>query len=106
MFLGYNYRIMLKRLMIFGVSTALIVAVVLVVRSDKIHDTEGKGYDIKCTQSNEPSATMNSLICTAEHSQKAQGGQYDPNWWHIFIAWPEGIMTLPSESVSHTGYSS
>jgi hypothetical protein len=94
MFLGYNYRIMLKKLAIIVVTTALIVAVILVVRYDKIHDTEGKGYDVKCTQPSEPSATMNPLICTAEHSQKAENGKSNPPWWHVFFAWPEGITAL------------
>jgi hypothetical protein len=94
MFLGYNYRIMLKRLALIVCSTALIVAVVLVARYDKLHNTEGKGYDIKCIQSSEPSATMNSLICAAEHGQKAESGQYSPAWWHVFFAFPEGITAL------------
>jgi len=76
------------------VSTALIVAVVLVARYDKLHDTEGKGYNIKCTQPDDPAATMNNLVCTAEHSQKAESGEYDPMWWHVFFAWPEGITAL------------
>jgi hypothetical protein len=84
---------MLKWLTFVG-SAILVVAVVLVARYDKFHDTEGKGYDIKCTQSSDPSATMGSLVCTAEHSQKAKSGQYDPLWWHIFFTWPEGITAL------------
>jgi hypothetical protein len=81
---------MMKWLTIFG-STILIGAVILVVRYDEIHRTEGKGYDIKCTQSSEPSVTMNSLICTAEHSQKTKSSESGPPWWHVFITWPEGI---------------
>jgi hypothetical protein len=81
---------MLKWLTVFG-STILIGAVILVVRYDEIHHTEGKGYDIKCTQSSEPSATMNSLICTAEHSQKTKSSESEPPWWHVFFTWPEGI---------------
>jgi hypothetical protein len=72
----------------------LVGAVVLVVRNDQIHNTESKGYDIKCAQSGEPSATMNTLICTAEHSQKAENGKPDPAWWHVFFTWPEGITAL------------
>jgi hypothetical protein len=94
MFLGYNYRIMLKRLVMIACFAALIVTVILVARYDKLHDTEGKGYDIKCTQPSEPSATMNSLICTAEHGQKAETSEYGPAWWHVFFAWPEGITAL------------
>jgi hypothetical protein len=84
---------MLKWLTLIG-STILIVAVILVARYDKLHDTEGKGYDIKCTQSSEPSATTGSLICTAGHSQKAKSGEHDPPWWHVFFTWPEGITAL------------
>lgn len=93
MFLGYNFRIMLKWLTVLG-SSFLVLAVVLVAGYDKAHDTEEKGYDIKCTPSSEPSATTGSIVCTAEHSQKAKSGQRDSLWWHIFIAWPEGITTL------------
>jgi len=84
---------MLKWLTMFG-SAVLIATVVLVARYDKLHDTEGKGYDITCTQSSEPSATVGTLICTAEHSQKAKSGEYSPSWWHVFVAWPEGITAL------------
>jgi hypothetical protein len=84
---------MLRKLMMLGAGL-LILAVVLVVRYDKIHNTEGKGYDIKCAQSSEPSATVGSLICTAEHSQKAQNGESSSPWWHVFFAWPEGITAL------------
>jgi hypothetical protein len=84
---------MLKWLTVFG-STILIGAVILVVRYDEIHRTEGKGYDIKCAQSREPSATVNSLICTAEHSQETQSSESGPPWWHVFFTWPEGITAL------------
>jgi hypothetical protein len=84
---------MLKWLTIIG-SVVLIGTVILVARNDKFHDTEGKGYDIKCTESSGPPVTAGTLICTAEHSQKAKSGQYDPLWWHIFFAWPEGITAL------------
>ncbi len=84
---------MLKWLTTTG-GVIVIVAVVLVTRYDQFHDTEGKGYDIQCTQSSEPAATLGTMICTAEHSQKAKNGQYDPDWWHVFFAWPEGITAL------------
>jgi hypothetical protein len=76
------------------VSVFLIGAFVLMVRYDEIHNTEGKGYDIKCTQSSEPSTTMSTLICTAEHSQKAQSSESSSQWWHELLAWPEGITAL------------
>jgi hypothetical protein len=85
---------MLRRLIIVGGAVLVVVAVVLVVRYDQIHHTEGKGYDIKCTQSSDPSATMGSLICTADHSQKAKSGESDSPWWHVFFTWPEGITAL------------
>lgn len=72
----------------------LILTVILVARYDEIHNTEGKGYDIKCTQSSEPSAAVGSLICTAEHSQKTNNGESDSPWWHVFFTWPEGITAL------------
>jgi hypothetical protein len=80
----------------FGVAGAaiLIVAVVLVARYDETHDTESKGYEVKCVQSNDPSATAPSLVCTVEHSQKQMNGEYQPVWWHVFFAWPEGITAL------------
>jgi hypothetical protein len=84
---------MLRWLTIIG-STALILAVILVARYDKLHDTEGKGYDIECTQSSDPAAAAGSLICTAEHSQKAQSGESSSPWWHVFFAWPEGVTAL------------
>jgi hypothetical protein len=84
---------MLRWLMMIG-SPILILTVVLVARYDKMHDTEGKGYDIKCTQSSDPSATVGTLICTAEHGQQTKSGEYNPVWWHIFFAWPEGITAL------------
>lgn len=84
---------MLRWLTIF-VSVLLVGTVISVVRNDQIHNTQGKGYDIKCTQSGEPSATMNTLVCTAEHSQKAENSKPDPTWWHVFFAWPEGITAL------------
>ena len=37
---------------------------------------------------------MNDLVCTAEHSQKAESSKSSPPWWHVFIAWPEGITAL------------
>jgi hypothetical protein len=89
----YLFFIMLRWLTIFG-SVLLVGAVILVVRYDEIHNTEGKGYDIKCTQSSDPSATMGSLICTADHSQKAKSGESDSPWWHVFFTWPEGITAL------------
>jgi hypothetical protein len=73
------------------IATILIVTVVFVTRDDKFHNTEGKGYDIKCTQSSDPSATVGTLICTAQHSQKAKSSESDPPWWHVFFTWPEGI---------------
>jgi hypothetical protein len=84
---------MLKWLTIIG-TAALIITVIFVARYDKFHDTQGKGYDIKCAQPSDTAATVNYLICTAEHSQKIKSGEYDPVWWHIFFAWPEGITTL------------
>jgi hypothetical protein len=84
---------MLRWLGIVG-GTVLIVTVVLVARYDKLHNTEGQGYDIKCTQSSEPSATVSSLVCQAEHSQKTENGEANPPWWHVFFAWPEGITAL------------
>jgi hypothetical protein len=84
---------MLRWLTICG-SVLLIGTVIMVARYDEIHNTEGKGYDIKCTQSSEPSTTMGSLICTAEHSQKAESGKNDPPRWHEFFTWPEGITAL------------
>jgi hypothetical protein len=76
------------------VGTILIGTVILVARYDKINSTEGKGCDINCTQSSDPSAAVGSLVCTAEHRQKAKSGEYDPPWWHVFFAWPEGITAL------------
>src|ERR1700723_3337185 len=84
---------MLKKLTIIG-GTILILTAILVVRYDEIHNTEGKGYDIKCTQSSEPAAAVDSLICTAEHSQQAKSGESDSPWWHVFFTWPEGITAL------------
>lgn len=84
---------MLKLLTIGG-APILLAAVVSVTVYDKLHDTEGKGYDLKCTESSDPATTVGTLVCTAEHEQKAQTGQYDPMQWHVFIAWPEGITAL------------
>jgi hypothetical protein len=84
---------MLKLLAVTG-CLALLVTVGYVVRSDQVHDTEGKGYDIKCKQPSDPSAAVGTIVCTAEHSQKAQSGEYQPVWWHVFFTWPEGITAL------------
>jgi hypothetical protein len=84
---------MLKWLTISS-AAILIAALVLMVRYDQIHDTKDKGYDIKCTQSSDPSTTMNDLVCTAEHSQKAESSKSSSQWWHVFFAWPEGITAL------------
>jgi hypothetical protein len=80
----------------FGVTVVaiLISAVVSVTRYDEIHDTEGKGYEVKCVQSNDQSATAPYLVCTIEHSQKTKNGEYQPVWWHVFLAWPEGVTAL------------
>jgi hypothetical protein len=91
--LGYNFRIMLKWLAI-ALFAALIITVVLVARYDEIHDTEGKGYEVKCVQSNDPSMPVPSLVCTVEHGQKTKSGEYQPVWWHVFFTWPEGITAL------------
>jgi hypothetical protein len=84
---------MLKWLTIIA-GVILIGTVVCVARYDKLHNTEGKGYEIKCTESSDPAATTGTMICSAEHNQNAKSGQYDPFWWHIFFAWPEGITAL------------
>jgi hypothetical protein len=84
---------MLKWLIGFS-SFALIATVILVARHDKIHNTEGKGCQIKCEESSGPPDAPRALVCTSEHSQKAKSGENDPPWWHIFFTWPEGITAL------------
>jgi len=81
---------MLKWFGLTGIAL-LLAAVVLVTRYDKLHGTSGQGYDVKCVQPNDPSTVPVELVCTIEHSQKAQGSKYEPDWWHVFLAWPEGV---------------
>ena len=89
-FLGYNLRIMLKRLAILA-GAALIVAVISVAVYYQQRNAVGQGYDIKCIQDSQPSPASGSLACVINQSQNTQHGHSSPHWWDVLIAWPEGI---------------
>lgn len=73
------------------VSLVVVVAIVLVARFDEDHDATGKGYDIKCTQPNEPSSATTSLTCVANPEKNTDQSKGNPPQWHKLVAWPEGI---------------
>src|ERR1039457_385686 len=72
-------------------ATALIATVILVTRYDQNYDAGGKGYDIKCEQSSQPTAASASLTCTIHSSQNAEQGKPRSPWWDKLLTWPEGI---------------
>jgi hypothetical protein len=81
---------MLKRLLIPAVA-ALIVAVIVVAGYYQNHDTGTQSYDVECVQPSQPTAAAASLTCRINPSQNAQQGKTGPQWWHVLLAWPEGI---------------
>lgn len=70
---------------------AVIAAVVLVARYDENYDAGSHGYDIKCVQSSDPSATAASLSCAVSPQQETNRGQSGLQWWHKLLTWPNGI---------------
>lgn len=91
--MGYNWRIMWKRLAIFG-GAALIVAAILVAVYYQQHNAVGEGYDIKCVQPDQPSLAANSLTCEIHPSQNTEQRHTESHWWDVLITWPEGITAL------------
>jgi len=81
---------MRKRLTILG-WIALVAAIVLVARYEQNHDSSSHRYDIECHQQSPPTSTTDSLTCKIDSSKEAEQGKSGPQWWHILLAWPEGI---------------
>jgi hypothetical protein len=88
--LGYNWRIMWKRLAILG-GGALIVAVILMAVYYQQRNAVGEGYNIKCVQPSQPPSAAASLTCKIYPSQDTDDGKPKPPWWNVLLAWPEGI---------------
>jgi hypothetical protein len=78
-------------LWVFGI---LILVIVGMTAYDQFHYAQTKSYNIKCEQGSQPPGAANTLICTAENTDKAAPGQAEPPKWHVFVAWPEGITAI------------
>jgi hypothetical protein len=81
---------MLKSLRILA-GAILVVAAILVAVYYQQRYAVGKGYDIKCEQSSNPSSAANSLACVIYPSQNTEDAHPNPQWWNVLLAWPEGI---------------
>lgn len=88
--MGYNWRIMWKRLAIPAVAVLLIAGITVAVYYQQ-HRNIGEGYDIKCTQPEVPASAPAEFACKVQPGQDAEQSHQGWNWLYVLIAWPEGI---------------